>query len=370
MSEGGEKTEQPTPKKLRDAREKGQVSKSQEVVISGTLFGLIAYVFVKSDDIVLRLMSSFTLPSYRDGEFSSIAVNRTQELFSLVSDILLPVMALVIVLAIATNVMQFGFMISGDSIVPKLEKISPMAGFKRIFSMKHVVETLKNILKIIILSTLLYIVLKEQIFALLQSIHCGVGCIGHLTGSILATIFSYSAVAFFVIAGFDFMYQRHTHTKSLMMSKDEIKREYKESEGDPHIKGQRRQFAHELAMGDPGVVKKSSAVVVNPTHYAVAILFDKERAPLPMAVAKGTDREAAIIREEAEKNGVPIFSHPPLARRLFADAPLYEPIPTEFFESLAEILVWIENNRSELYRGEPLNHGVIELQIDQDRRLF
>lgn len=367
MSESGEKTELPTPKKERDARQKGQVARSQEVVITTTLFGLIAYVWFTWDTILERMSVAFEVPAYRDGNFTMVAYAQLQGLFDLLVVVLLPMLALVIFLGVASNVGQFGFLVAGDSVMPKLEKISPMAGFKRIFSMKHLVETLKNIVKIVFLSILLTIALKDNIGSLLQAVHCGLGCVNALASMMLGDIFRYSALAFLVIAGADYAFQRRTHTKSLMMTKEEVKREYKESEGDPHIKGKRKQIAHELAMGDGGIVKKSSAVIVNPTHYAVALLYDRERVPLPVVTAKGTDMQAAWIRGEAEAAGVPIFRSPALARHLFVDADVNEPVPVEFFEALAEILVWIEKNRSSLYQGRPLLHGVIEVETSLDR---
>jgi type III secretion protein U len=361
MSESGEKTELPTPKKERDAREKGQVAKSQEVVITSTLFAVIAYVWVMAPSIIAQLVEALKIPTYRDGEFEFAAFGRIQEIFDLLIIILLPILGLVIFVAIASNMGQFGFLMSADQITPKGEKISPLAGVKRIFSIKQLIETLKNILKIAILSTLLFFALKNNLVELLDLVYCGMGCVGQVTNLLLGDIFRYSAIAFIVIAGFDFMYQRHTHTKSLMMTKDEVKREYKESEGDPHIKGERRQIAQELAMGDGGAVKKATAVVVNPTHYAVAILYEKGKTPLPITTAKGVDGRAALMRGEAEAAGVPIFRSPLLARRLFVDAEINEPIPIELFEAVAEIFVWVERNRGELYGGRPLNHGVIDL---------
>ncbi len=367
MSEGGEKSEEPTPKKERDAREKGQVAKSQEVVITTTLFGLIAYVWSTSDTLIARMSAGFELRPYRDGGFPQAAMAAMEQTFDMLVIVLLPMLGLVIFLAVASNVGQFGFLMSGDSIMPKLEKISPMAGFKRIFSVKHLVETLKNIVKIVFLSILLAIALRENFSDLMQAVHCGLGCVRGLAASMLGEIFRFSALAFIIIAGADFVYQRKSHTKSLMMSKDEVKREYKESEGDPHIKGKRKQLAQEFASGDGGVVKNSSAVVVNPTHYAVAIVYDRDSIPLPVVTAKGAEHAAAWIRGEAEAQGVPIFRSPALARRLFVDAAVDEPVPVEFFDALAEILVWIEHNRASLYGGRPLNHGVIDIETKYDR---
>lgn len=367
MSESGEKTELPTPKKERDAREKGQVARSQEVVITITLFGLIAYIWFSWGGILERLAAAFVVPSYRDGNFTMVAFAHLQGLFDLLVAVLLPMLAIVIFLGIASNIGQFGFLMAGDSVMPKLEKISPLAGFKRIFSLKHLVETLKNIIKIIFLSVLLTIALEENIGSLLQTVHCGIGCVNALASTMLGDIFRYSALAFLIIAGADYAFQRRTHTKSLMMTKDEVKREYKESEGDPHIKGKRRQLAQEFAMGDGGIVKRSSAVIVNPTHYAVALLYDRDRVPLPVVTAKGVDLYAARIRGDAEAAGIPIFRSPALARSLFVDADVNEPVPVEFFDALAEILVWIEKNRSSLYQGRPLLHGVIDVETALDR---
>ncbi len=367
MSDSGEKTELPTPKKERDARQKGQVAKSQEVVITMTLFGLIAYVWFSWDGILERMAAAFEVPSYRDGNFTMVAYGRLEALFDLLVAVLLPMMGVVIFLAVASNIGQFGFLVAGESVMPKLEKISPLAGFKRIFSLKHLVETLKNIIKIVFLTILLTIALEENIGGLLQAVHCGIGCVNALAGLMLGDIFRYSALAFLIIAGADYAFQRRTHTKSLMMTKEEVKREYKESEGDPHIKGKRRQLAQEFATGDGGIVKRSSAVVVNPTHYAVALLYDRERVPLPVVTAKGVDMRAAWIRGEAEAAGVPIFRSPALARSLFVDADVDEPVPVEFFDALAEILVWIERNRASLYQGRPLLHGVIDVETALDR---
>lgn len=369
MSEGqssGEKTEMPTPKRLRDSRKKGQVARSQEVVTTATLFSVIGYLWLVWGILVQNLVglmdSVAALARYHDhqiGEstlYSAIYISFMEIVY-----ILAPILLIVIVVAIFANCIQFGVLFATEAIKPKLEKISLIKGAKRIFSMKQVVELLKSIVKICFLSLLLYVVVKSAIGQYLTAFYCGFPCLMQVTASMLGRILFFSALAFALIAILDLLYQRHSHTKSLKMTKDEVKREYKQTEGDPLIKGERRQLAQELIMNDEGTsARQSSAVVTNPTHYAVAILYDEARTPLPVVVAKGQNMRAHFIRTEAEEAGVPIFRNPPLAQKLFAEVERYQFIPDELVTVVAEILVWISFNKDALYQG-PLNRGVIEM---------
>ena len=267
----GEKTELPTPKKERDSRQKGQVAKSQEVVTTISLLSVIIYVWVTWDMTNARLTALFdTVAKLATGDFEA---NVLPGIYSAGWDsmlIMLPILAVVIFAGIAANYIQIGSLFSFETIMPKGEKISPAAGFKRIFSMKQVIELIKSVLKISILSFLLYFIIRDAISPYMSSLDCGVPCILDITVSALGQTLVYSALAFIVVALADFAYQRHAHTKSLMMTKEEVKREYKESEGDPHVKGKRKQIAQEMAMGDGGfAARKGTAVVVNPTHFAV-----------------------------------------------------------------------------------------------------
>ncbi|MGV8939893.1 MAG: type III secretion system export apparatus subunit SctU [Allorhizobium sp.] len=368
MSEGGEKTELPTPKKERDAREKGQVARSQEVVTTVSLMATVAYVWAAWGSITAAVIRMFDQMAFlATGDFEANALPAVIYAFRESAMLLLPVLGVVILSGIAANYAQFGSLFSFESITPNLEKISPGAGFKRLFSMKSLVELLKSILKIVFLSILLYYVVRDAIGPFVNSLYCGLSCIASITTSILFQTLIYSALAFIIVAAADFAYQKHTHTKSLMMSKDEIKREYKESEGDPEIKGKRKQLAHELAMGDGGTAaRKGTAVVVNPTHFAVVIDYRPGETPLPVVTAKGRNAQAHHIRSEAEKAGVPIFRNVPLARALFADADLYEPIPDDLFDAVAEVLAWVSRNREKLY-GDRLAHGVIDMEAGDHR---
>jgi type III secretion protein U len=177
----------------------------------------------------------------------------------------------------------------------------------------------------------------------------------------------FAALAFVIVALADLAYQRHAHTKSLMMTKEEVKREYKESEGDPLIKGKRRQLAQELAMSDSGhAARKGTAVVVNPTHFAVVLSYRPDELPLPIVTAKGRNIQAHFLRCQAEEAGVPVFRNVALARALFATAEIEHPIPDELFDAVAEVLAWVAKNKHLLYNG-PLDHGVIDMDADDHK---
>lgn len=369
MSEGGEKTELPTPKKIRDAREKGQVAKSTEVVTTATLAAVVGFIWVNWSAILDAHFRMFDLVAgLHEGPFHA---NAGKAIFAVSREVillLLPILGVVSAMAIAANYLQIGSIFSFKSIAPSLDKVSPMAGFKRIFSMKQLIDMLKSILKIIFLSCLLYVVIREAIAAFLVSLSCGIACIGTVTGYVLGKLLLFSFLAFFIVAAIDLMYQRYSYTKSLMMSKDEIKREYKESEGDPHVKGHRKQVAHEILMGDEGhAPPKDSALVVNPTHLAVLIQYEAGVMPLPRVIAKGREGAAHRLRAAAEQAGVPVFRNVPLARALFATTQVNDDVPEALFDAVAEVLGWVSRHRERLYQG-PLTHGVIDMEFGDHRR--
>ncbi|MGJ0506821.1 MAG: type III secretion system export apparatus subunit SctU [Methylocystis sp.] len=366
--EGGEKTEQPSPKKIRDARQKGQVAKSQEVVTTFTLLSLIGYLWVAWRPLQEQIIDLFDLVSVLPpGQFDKTVFITLHAVSQRVVSILIPILALAIVTALAANYAQIGVVFALENLVPKLERVNPGEGFKRIFSMKQLIEILKSLLKIIFLSVLLYIVLRDSIGPFAYTLECGLACLGSVTAQVLVKLLIYSALAFIIVAVADLFYQRHSYTKSLMMSKDEVKREYKESEGDPHIKGKRKQLAHELVMSDAGgATRKSTAVVVNPTHLAVAFRYKEGETPLPIVVAKGRERHAHFLRTQAEEAGVPVFRNVRLAQALYAEADVNQYVPDELFEAIAEVLAWVKKNEHLLYRGR-LRHGVIDMDMGDHR---
>lgn len=362
MSEGGEKTELPTPKKERDARQKGQVARSQEVVTTISMFGTIAVIIAMGGTIWSRLTTLIDQIAANAARPEGRSLN---EGLSAAWDagvaLTLPILGAVIFLGIAANMGQFGVLFSIEAMQPKLERISLTAGFKRIFSMKQIVELLKSVIKILFLSVLLYIVLDQSIGPFISAVGCGMDCVAAVTTAVMNRVLFYTGVAFVIVAVADLFWQKHSHTKSLMMSKEEIKREYKESEGDPHVKGHRKQVAMELVMGDgQGAAKKASALVVNPTHIAIALRYKEGETPLPMVTGKGVGTMAVDMRVAAERAGVPIFHNVALARHLFADAGAGDFIPDDVYDVVAEILAWVARNEERLYQGA-LPHGDIDM---------
>lgn len=360
MSEGGEKTELPTPKKERDARQKGQVARSQEVVTTISMFGTIAVISAMGGMIWSRLTTLIDQIAAIAARKEGVSLDEGLALsWSVGVDLTLPILGAVIFLGIAANMGQFGVLTSLQALEPKMERISVLAGFKRIFSAKQLVELLKSVIKIVFLTVLLYIVLGDAIGPFISAVSCGMECMSTVTTSVMNRVLFMTAIAFVIVAVADLFWQRHSHIKSLMMSKEEIKREYKESEGDPHVKGHRKQVAMEMVMGD-APAKKASALVVNPTHIAIALRYKDGETPLPMVTGKGMGALAVDMRADAERAGVPIFHNVALARHLYADADINGFVPEDVFDVVAEILAWVARNEAALYQG-PLQHGDIDM---------
>ncbi|MDC5821470.1 type III secretion system export apparatus subunit SctU [Vibrio europaeus] len=339
----GEKTEQPTPKKLRDARQKGQVAKSQEIVSSSLILVLIAVLFAFSDYYLEHISALLLLPSelayqgFQDA-LLDVAISIAKEMAYLLAPIIL-VAALV---AIFANMGQFGFLFTGESIKPEIKKVNPVEGAKRIFSLKSVIEFIKSILKVSLLSCIIWITLRGNLNTLLQVPTCGLNCVPTIAGVLIKQLMIISSVGFIVIAAADFAYQKYDHTKKLKMTKDEVKREYKEMEGSPEIKSKRRQLHQELqASNQRENVKRSNVLVTNPTHIAIGLYYKKGETPLPIITLKETDAMAKRMIKIAQEEGIPVMQKVPLARALYADGQLDQYIPGDLIEATAEILRWV-----------------------------
>jgi type III secretion protein U len=344
-----EKTEPPTPKKLRDARKKGQVAHSKEVVTAALTIALFGYFWATWSGFVQKMQEILVFPPqfYRMAFSDAVAYSFDIGL-QMVNAILVPVILITVLVAIGANMVMVGVLFAFEGIKPSLDKINPASGIKKIFSLKSVVETLKSIVKTGFLGVLLTLMIRDAIGPLVRAPECGMGCLAAVMGSLMQTLVIYTSGAFIVLAGADFAWQKYKFTKDLKMSKDEVKREYKESEGDPHIKSKRKQLAHELLMSDQhGAVKNSSVVVTNPTHLAIALLYDKDKTPLPMVVAKGENLAAERIIAIAKEAGVPIMRNVDLAHALYDQAAVDRYIPSELIEPVAEVLRWVRSLKEE-----------------------
>jgi type III secretion protein U len=274
-----------------------------------------------------------------DSDFNAATDQLLRAYEQAMARILAPFLLIAIVGPIVGCVFQFGFLLSAKSVTPSLGKLSPMQYVKKTISIQNIVEFLKSIIKILTLSLFIVFVIRDALRAIVLSPTCGYRCVEGVLGQSLTQLLIWSSSLFFIVAAADMAYQRYSFKKKNMMTKDEVKREYKESEGDPHVKGKRKQLYHEMmAEGQVSRSRKATVLVTNPTHVAVAIYYEAEETPLPVVTAIGTDAIARRMIEAAREAEVPIMQDVPLARSLLETGIVDQYIPSELIEPFAEIL--------------------------------
>ena len=342
----GEKTEMPTQKKLRDARQKGQVCTSKDIVSTAilvVLFALLGWMGVALVDDGTMLLSYVGQRLEGDPFAATRPAMGMAALIVCKHSFIFVVVAAII--GIIANTAQIGFLFTFEPIIPKLEKLNPVEGAKKIFSMKNLFEFLKNIAKVCFLGYLLYKIIWASVPELLTMCYGTIDDIFPCLKLMLKRLAVYTAFGYIVIAVVDRIFQGRNFTKQMMMTKDEVKREYKEMEGSQEVKQAQRQFRDEILNGPDPVkaTKESSVVVTNPTHIAVGISYKPEEAPLPKVAVMGADKVAAIIRRTAMEEGIPIMENVPLARRLYAEAKVEEFIPLALVEPVAQVLKWVKS---------------------------
>lgn len=341
-----EKTEQPTPRRLEEARRKGQVAKSMEVNSSAILLVGLLIIYLLAGFLYSHLQYSFQL-IFRNLYVWDINPMNIQHFFLrgtfFIGKMLAPVFMGLLLVGLAISYGQVGFMISPEALKPKFEKLNAIEGIRKIlFSRRTLEELVKNILKVTIIIWVAYSVIRnkwDEFFMLLDQ---DVQQIFIFTVKAAFSAVMKIAIAFIFIAGADYAFQRWDHLKKLMMSRQEIKDEYKQMEGDPQIKSAIRKKQMQLATRRMiQEVPKADVVVANPTHYAVALKYDAKKMAAPVVIAKGVDEVARKIREVAEKNQVPVVEDPPLARALYDAVDVNKPIPEKFFQAVAELLAYV-----------------------------
>ena len=340
-----EKTEQPTPKRLRDIREKGQVAKSQDVPSALTVMAVAVYFLAMAPDMLKTLLTLGEIPmrimNLPFEEALPMAVAATLHCALLVAG---PLIGMVMVIALCANLVQVGVLVSMQAAMPKLENIHPDKWFKKVFSLKNMVEFLKNIIKVAVLGLTVYIIFTDYLPRLFRIPLGDIGDMWGLLGAAAGDLVLTAAAVFCVIAALDWFFQKWQFNKQNMMSKDEVKREYKESEGDPLIKNKRKQLHQELiAQNQLSNVRKAKVLVTNPTHFAVALDYEKDRTPLPVILAKGQGLLAQRMIEVAREEGIPIMRNVPLARSLFEQGTEQSYIPQELIGPVAEVLRWVQS---------------------------
>ena len=344
MADDLEKTEEPTSKKLEDARKEGNVPKSMEFSGFIVLFisALIIIFYLKYVSIDLEKYFAFITSLIGRELTKNLIYQIVIKSFFYFIIILAPVMFTIMIAGVLANVFQTGFLFTVKPIIPKFEKINPIKGFKKIFSAKTIIEAVKMILKVAVAFGVGYYLflnfLNEIPKLALMSVF---EQIRWFSQKAVILIFSMMAV-FLVFALIDFIYQRYSYKKSLRMSKQEIKDEFKQTEGSPEIKAKIRQLQREMSKKRMiAEVPKADVVITNPTHYAVAIRYDKEKEDAPRVIAKGVDNLAIKIKEIAREAGVMIVENPPLARELYKIVDIEEIIPPKLYQAVAEILAFV-----------------------------
>lgn len=335
------KTEEPTRKKLRDVRKKGMVAKSDEVVPMVMIVLAVAYFWFGWDWFSGRLQAFFSAPSvYAYDRDFDLAVD---EAFSLWRDVIifgvmLPFSFLMTVGGIVGNVVQFGMLFSFHPLIPKMERINPVMGFKRVFSMKQVVKTLLSIFKIIVISVIIVFIVRTAIFEFMHDIKvCELDCQFAVMTSMAKKMMMVLVPVLIFMVMLDIMYQKFQFRKEQRMTKDEVKREHKNMEGDPLVKGQRRSEQRRLLEEDINEQVKNSRVIIAGMGRAVALMY-QEDMPLPVLLAIGRDRLSLKMIQIAKKAGVPIVADPGLVSVLEKDGVIDQYIPSSAIQSVARAL--------------------------------
>ncbi len=354
----GEKTEKPTAKKLKDARSEGQVAKSQEV---GTAFLFLSSFFVlkmmagKVVNTLTKIMyESFNIIKNYEAYFAENPADQlyTQHLKQMTIEVLgvvLPIALTMMTIGVISNLVQVGWHPTSKVLKPKFSKLNPISGFKRMFSIMALVELVKSLLKFSIIASVVYSQVKDRINMLPSIPFMSVGDSVIFFADLVFDIGISVGSAYIGIALADFIFQKMKHTKDLKMSKQEIKDEYKQSEGDPQVKGQIKQRMREAAMRRMMQdVPSADVIITNPTHYAVAIRYKHNQDFAPMVVAKGVDHIAKNIREKGKEHNIEIVENKPLARALYASVEIGEPIPPDLYQSVAEILAFVYKLKNKL----------------------
>ncbi|OLN22774.1 flagellar biosynthesis protein FlhB [Domibacillus antri] len=348
----GEKTEKATPKKKQDSRKKGQVAKSQDLntaVSLLVLFGFLsAFAASMGRDIFHMFQHSieyYMLMPVTEANLKTIVF----EVMEQCAVILGPFMGVAMAAGVIANYAQVGWLVTGEPIKPKLEKLDPIKGFKRIFSMRAIVELLKSILKIGFVGTAAFVILWIHIEDVLKMALKPIEDTLPLVGTLTVQMGLVAAAALLVLGVLDYFYQKFDFEKSLRMSKQDIKDEHKNSEGDPLIKSRIRQTQREMAMRRMmQEVPDADVVITNPTHYAIALKYDESKLDAPYVVAKGTDYIAQKIKLIAKENDVTMVENRPLARALHDQTEIGDAVPEEFFKAIAEILAYVYRIKNKL----------------------
>lgn len=356
------KTEEPSHKKLEEAREKGQIASTRELNHFFMLLAMLAFITTLAHTVSrdgINLLSPFiTAPDQVEMSVGGVNELMHEVVYGFIALLAIPFL-LSFAAALAPAILQRKWVFSTEHTRPKLDKISPLSGFKRIYGMKAMIEFLRNFLKIIIvmiISVSVALPFRHELPAILRATD-ELAMLSY-SGEIARRTLVALAIFLFLLSILDYLYQRFTLLKSLRMSKQEQKDEYRQQEGDPHMKGKLKQIRRERAKKRMMAnVPKADVIITNPTHYAVALQYDAAKMKAPRLLAKGADAVAARIRERALEHKIPIVRNPPLARILYDTTEIDDEIPVEHYQAVAKIIGYVYKLKGKTPTAGPAGPG-------------
>lgn len=342
----GDKTEKATPKKRQDARKKGQVVKSQDVSAAFLLLALFLLLYFWAPSMLESMFSFFHQSIEKNMLIESLNQDTVMEIYSQslmeMAKIALPILLVAMVIGIAANFFQFGFLFTTEQLKFDLKKLDPIKGIKKIISLRAIVNLIKSLLKVAFIGTVTAFIIWMNLEDVLSlSLHNPweiLSTVARLTGLMGIA----AAIVLILIGVLDYTYEKFDYEKNLKMSKQDIKDEYKNAEGDPKIKSKIKQRQREMAMRRMmQEIPNADVVITNPTHYAIALKYDEKSMEAPKVVAKGTDFVAQKIKLIAKENNVVMVENRPLARAMYDKVEIGDFVPEEFFKAVAEVLAYV-----------------------------
>ncbi|HYE62864.1 MAG TPA: flagellar biosynthesis protein FlhB [Phycisphaerales bacterium] len=340
----GEKTEAPSGRKLEDARGKGQVAKSQDLAAAIDLIGGVILLMIFGGAIIRAMTAVMRNVLTNPGgnldprDMGQLLVTITWETVLAMT----PVIGLIAVVAAMSHIVQFGLLFTTQPLMPKFDRLNPITGFGRLLSRRNLAKTGMNVLKLVVVTTVAWLYLKNKL-----AVVAGLPLLDTFTGvalmvKLVVELAIWLLALLLVIGAADFLYQKWQHTQDLKMTKEEVKDERRNMDGDPQVKGRRMKLMRDMAMQRvAAAVPKADVIVTNPTHYSIAIQYDEKTMRAPRVVAKGVDHMAMRIRQLAMIHKVPIVERPPLARALYAGVEVGQEVSPEFYQAIAELLAYV-----------------------------
>lgn len=351
-----DKTEQPTAKKKKDERKKGNLAKSREVSNAFTLIAAIYCIYIMKDKAIKNLkilISSYLKIDFKnnltDGMVHSLFTNGLITFMK----IFLPIGLIILSFGVISNVIQSGFTFSSKSLKPKFSKLNPMQGIKNMFSQKAFVTFLKDTILLILLSYIGYKFVKKNYFNILKIGDIYFPYLLYSIFDIVKKLFNIAIIIAIAIGATDFAYQLYSHKKGIKMTKQEVKEEYKQAEGDPKVKAQikqkQRQLSSQRMIQNAG---NATVIITNPTHISIAIRYERDLDSAPIVIAKGADFLAMKIREIAKEKDIPVIENKPLARMIYKEVDVDQEVPAEMYQAIAEVLVAVYKIKNRYKRNK------------------